>query len=244
MNFTLDSIKDVQLYQASNGYRFSIDSVLLSEFVKKIKPSHIIDIGSGNGIIGILLAKKYQSAQVLLIEIQDTLYRLSKKNIKLNNLQGRATAYNLDINTIDGVKDISPHSFDIVVSNPPFRKVDTGRISPHREKAIARHEILLDLEKLMKGINYLLKPKGSLYLIFHPSRIIELFEGMRQLKIEPKRVRFVHPYHNEEAKMVLIEGVKYARPSLKIEKPLFVYNRSHRYSDEVQKILKEEATPP
>ena len=238
MNRTLDSIKGIELFQTRYGYRFSIDAPLLSDFVRKIKPHHIADIGAGNGIIGILLAKKYPSSKVSVIEIQQSLYKLCTQNIEMNKVKTRVTPYNLDIGDMQSLKkSIAEHSYDVVVSNPPFRISRSGKISPCDEKAIARHEIKINLEKLIHGIDYLLKPKGSTYLIFHPERLVELFAGMRKNGIEPKRARFVHPDRNSESKMVLIEGVKTARASVKIEKPFFIYNKRNEYTDEVKKVL-------
>lgn len=238
MDITLDNIKGIRLYQKRKGYRFTIDSLLLADYVERIKPHNIADVGAGNGIIGILLAKKYPDAKVTLIEIQKGLYDLCKKNILLNKLPERVTACNCDISEIEKPLHIPPQSFDVVVSNPPFRKPKTGKISSYDEKAIARHEIKMNLSKLMHGIDYLLKPKGYMYLIFHPFRIVELFDTMRKARIEPKRIRFIHPNYDSEAKMILIEGVKAARASVRIEKPLFIYNKEKEYSGEVRDILR------
>ncbi|UCG77494.1 MAG: tRNA1(Val) (adenine(37)-N6)-methyltransferase [Nitrospirota bacterium] len=237
MMITLDTIKNVKLYQSGSGYRFTIDSVLLSEYVNKLKPHYIADVGSGNGVIGLLLAKRYTHSRVYLFEIQKGLHELALKNISLNRLKRRMVAKLADISLImerPGVR----HKFDVVVSNPPFRESLSGKISPYDEKAIARHEIKIDLIGLMSGISHLLKPKGSVYLIYHPERLVDLFTRMRSVNIEPKRVRFVHPDPISGPKMVLIQGVKASRASLKIEKPLFIYNKKNIYSDEVKEILR------
>jgi tRNA1Val (adenine37-N6)-methyltransferase len=233
---TLDTIKNLSLYQKTNGYRFSIDAVLLADFVRKTKPSRIIDIGSGSGIIGILLAMKYPCSRIDMVEIQNDLYALGRKNIALNKCEKRVSAFHGDVNDLVNIPEICPHSYDIAVSNPPFRVPDTGRISPYDEKAIARHEISLRLPALIKALHYLLKPKGYAYIIFHPSRLDEVFGVMKTHRIEPKRARFVHPDPLTESKMVMIEGIKAARPSMKIEPPLFIYTK-HGYTDEVSMIL-------
>jgi tRNA1Val (adenine37-N6)-methyltransferase len=237
MSRTLDTIKNIKLFQSRSGYRFTIDSVLLADFVRKVKPHSIVDIGSGSGIVGILLAKKYTAARVALIEIQKGLYDLSTRNIELNRLKSRITPYNIDIGIIYDQPILKERSFDVAVSNPPFRIPGSGKISPYSEKAIARHEIMIDLDRLIGGIDYLLRPKGSAYLIYHPERLVDLFDRMRKKGIEPKRTRFVHPDDRTGAKMVLVECVKGARSSVKIEKPLFIYNKDNEYTEEVKEIL-------
>ncbi|GBD99818.1 release factor glutamine methyltransferase [bacterium BMS3Abin07] len=236
MKTSLDSIRNINLYQKKAGYRFTIDSVLVADFVRKLKPHNIADIGAGNGVIGILLAKKFTESRVSLIEIQKGLYELCKKNIAINGLGDRVSAYNLDAAEIDGLNPFTPSSFDVIVSNPPFRKQRTGRISPYDEKAVARHEIRMDLDRLMYATDYLLRPRGNMYIIYHPERTADLFEKMRDVHIEPKRARFIHPDINTESRMVLVEGIKTARASIKIEKPLFIYN-SNEYTQEVRDIL-------
>ncbi|MEE9523659.1 MAG: methyltransferase [Thermodesulfovibrionales bacterium] len=238
MSRTLDTIRNIKLYQSRSGYRFTIDSVLLADYVRKVKPHNIVDVGSGNGIVGILLAKKYISSRVAMIEIQKGLHDLSVRNIALNRLKSRITPYNIDIRDIEDRSALKEHSFDIAVSNPPFRIPRSGKISPYNEKAIARHEIMISLDRLIGGIACLLRPKGSAYLIYHPERLVDLFDQMREKGIEPKRARFIHPNDHVEAKMVLVEGVKGARTSVKIEKPLFIYNKDNEYTEEVQEILK------
>ncbi len=234
---TLDSIKNVRLYQSRKGYRFTIDSVLLAYFVNKLKPRTIADVGAGNGIVGILLAKRFVPATVTLMEVQKGLHELCKRNIELNRLKSRVTSLQCDLRRIKESRADLAHVFDIVVANPPFRVPGTGKISPHDEKAIARHELMMDLPGLVSAVDFLLKPRGSVYLIYHPERLAGLFTLLRDGSIEPKRARFIHPHRHAGAKMVLVEGVKAAREAMKIEKPLFIYNRRHEYTDELMKIL-------
>jgi len=237
MNESLDSIKGIRLYQSRTGYRFTIDSILLADYVRKLKPKTIADIGAGNGVIGILLARKYRESKVTLIELQKSLYDLCKRNVALNRLRSRVTPLHADIADVTDLYPPLKNHFDVTVSNPPFRKPKTGKISPHDEKAIARHEIKMDLERLISGADAILKPKGSFYIIFHPERLVELFERMRKAGIEPKRARFIHPDAGSESRMVLVEGIKAARAALKIEKPLIIYNSNGEYTDELRNIL-------
>lgn len=231
---TLDSIRDIQVYQNKNGYRFSVDSLLLFSFINLLRAKKIIDLGTGSGIIGILLAKKYPEAEVTLVELQRNLAALAEKNIALNKLSDRTKMVVTDI------KDLpyqTKHSnFDLVVSNPPFRKVKTGRLSIGDEKVIARHEIKLSLNDLIKTSAFLLKHHGRLCIIHLPERLSEIIEVMKKYKLQAKRLRFVHSKTSTEAKLVLIEAVKGGREGLKVEKPFFIYNEDGSYSDEMRDI--------
>lgn len=231
---TLDGIRDLKLYQNRNGYRFSVDPLLLFSFVnvKHVKDS--ADLGAGSGIIGLLLAKAYPHSSVLLVELQESLYRLARKNIALNNLEHTVQAVLADIKDIR--KDLKPMSCDLVISNPPFRKPKAGRISSAEERAVARHEIKLSLGELAKSASHLLRSRGRFFVIYHPERILEMVDTLRQNNLEPKRIRFVHNDADSESKIVLVEAVKEGRAGIKIEKPLLIYNRNGSYSDEVKRM--------
>jgi len=235
---TLDGIRDIRVYQNSSGYRFSVDALLLYSFVKVRQVSRIADLGTGSGIIGLLLARKYANATVLLVELQKSLYRLAEKNIRLNGLEDRVQAVCADIKEI---KKAEPQmSFDLVVSNPPFRKPTSGRLSEGEEKAVARHELRLTFSELAEAASHLLKPRGRFALIFHPERLPEVVDTLRNNRLEPKRIRFVHNDSNAVSKIVLIEAVKDGLPNLKVESPLFLYSKSGKYTAEVNEMYKGE----
>lgn len=239
MELTLDSIRDLKLYQNKKGYRFSADAIILYSFVNLPKVQKIADIGAGSGIIGLLLAKKYCNSEVALIEVQDNLVKLAEKNAVLNQLEDRVKAINCDarkIKTICSPLLFSANSFDLVISNPPFRRQQTGLISPADEKAIARHEIKLTLIDLVAVSHHLLRSKGRLCIIYHPSRLAELIDTLRKKQMEPKRLRFVYPNIQSEAKMVLVEAVKNGRSEIKIEKPLFIYKKNGTHTDEMKRL--------
>ncbi len=233
---TLDSIRDIRLYQPRIGYRFSVDSLLLFNFIKLHRIGSIADIGAGSGIIGLLLAKRYEKTRVVLFEIQHKLSKLALKNIEINALQDRVTVYNVDVKEIPSLYPSFYSSFDVVVSNPPFRKIRSGRINPYEEKALARHEIAIDLSGLLKIADFLLRPRGRLFLIYLPSRLLEIIDGLRKKGIEAKRLQFVHSSIQSEAKMVLIEGVKAGRAGLRVEKPFFIYSETGGYTEEMRSI--------
>ncbi len=239
MELTLDAIRDIRLYQNKKGYRFSVDALLLYSFVNLRRAERIADLGAGSGIVGLLLAKKYHDAKITLIELQESLCRLAEKNVLLNKLEKRVRVSKVDIRKL-GIDSslLTPNSFDLVVSNPPFRRQKTGLISPTDEKAIARHEITVNLADIIKTSYYLLRSKGRLCLIYHPSRLIELIEALRQRDMEPKRLRFVHSDPQTEAKMALVEAVKEGRMEIKIEKPLFIYKdlEDRSYTDEMKEL--------
>lgn len=235
---TLDSIRDIKIYQTKSGYRFSVDALLLYSFADVKTARKIADLGAGSGIVGILLAKKYHNADITLIEIQKSLAALAEKNIGLNSLEDRVKTVTADIREIKKCRSplITPHSFDIAVSNPPFRKEMSGRLNPGEEKAIARHEIKLKLPELVKAADYLLKPKGKFFFIHLPERLAEIIETLSG-KMEVKRLRLVHSDKNSEAKMVLVEAMKNSRKGMKVEKPLYIYTEKGEYTEEMDHIL-------
>ena len=237
MDVTLDSIRDIKVFQSKKGYRFSIDALLLFDFINLKKARRIGDLGAGSGIVGILLAKKYFDAVVTLFEIQDSLAALAEKNITLNNLKKRVKVMKTDLRRIKPLPSfIAPHSFDLLVSNPPFRRLKSGRLSEGEEKAIARHEIKMRLHELINAATYLLREKGRFCMIYHPSRLSELMDMLKKRGLEPKRLRFVHSHVSSEAKMVLLEATKGGRAGLKVDKPLYIYKNDGSYTDEVMEI--------
>ncbi len=238
MDITLDSIRDIQLYQPRNGYRFSVDALLLYDFVNLKHVRRIGDLGSGSGIVGILLAKKYPHAEIALFEIQDTLATLAGKNITLNRLDERVKVIKADIRKIKTRHPslVTHYFFDLLVSNPPFRRVKSGLISEGQEKAIARHEIKLRLHELIEAASYLLKIRGRLCMVYHPYRLSELLEILKKRDLEPKRLKFIHSNISSEAKIILLEAVKGGKVGLKIEKPLYIYKDDGGYTDEMKEI--------
>lgn len=238
MEVTLDSIRDIQIYQSKTGYRFSVDALLLFDFVDLKTARSIADLGAGSGIVGILLAKKYLHATVTLFEIQPGLASLADRNIRINSLDDRIKVVNADITDRSCLQSfLSAHAgFDLVVANPPFRKWKSGRINIDEERAIARHEIKLNLMGLVEAAACLLQPKGRFCVVHHPSRLAELMDILRRKSIEPKRLRFIHSDRNSEAKIVLLEAVREGRQGMKIESPLYIYDEQHQYTNEMKKL--------
>ena len=204
---SLDSIsfhnKAVKVIQKKAGYRFAIDAILLSDFVK-IKPNDkdIIDLGTGTGIIALLLAKRFPHTKITGIELQKGLFELAKENVRLNSLEAQVCIENFAIKDIK--KRFKAEAFDSVVTNPPYRRFKSGRINPAEEKAIARHEIKTTLEEIVRISKYLLKAKGSLFLIHLPDRLTELIYLLKEYNIEPKRMRLVYSREGDDAVFALI----------------------------------------
>jgi tRNA1Val (adenine37-N6)-methyltransferase len=234
-DITLDSIRDIKICQSKEGYRFSVDSLLLYDFVNLGKVHNIADLGTGSGIVGILLAKKYPDSRAVLFEIQESLVRLAQNNLAINCLEHRAEVVGCDLRLLPA-SGFSAGKYDLVVSNPPFRLAKSGRLNISEEKAIARHEIRLNLCELIEAASFLLRAKGRLCMIYHPGRLSELIRILREKECEPKRLRFVHSNRSSEAKMVLVEAVKRGRAGLRVERPFYIYGDEGGYSQEMKQV--------
>lgn len=215
---TLDTIRDVRVIQKKSGYRFSIDAVLLAEFAQ-LGGEKGIELGSGCGIVSILLAKRFHKIRMTVVEIQKDLAELALRNVSLNEIKERIDVTCKGIGDLQGLEE---GSFDFVITNPPYKKRGTGRINPIYEKAIARHELLVTLEHVVEVSAHLLKDKGQFFIIHLPLRCKELFNLLTKNGINPERVRFVHPRPFSDAILVLIEGVKGGRGKLRVMEPLYL----------------------
>lgn len=232
---TLDTIKDIKLYQAKDGYRFSVDALLLENFISARRLEKGIELGTGSGIVSILLAKRLKKTKIIAVEIQEALTERARRNVNLNNLDDSVEVLEKDINEL---KKVFPaNAFDFAFTNPPFRKTKTGLLSVYEERAVARHEIEITLPDLIKTASYLLKHSGKLFLIYHPFRLVELISLLQRSRLEPKRMRFVHSRAGGEAKMVLIEAAKGSGTWLKVDPPLYIHENDKDYSAEMRRIL-------
>lgn len=231
--------KGLKIIQNKNGFCFGIDSILLSDFAKEIKKdSKVVDLGTGTGIISIMLCAKTKLSKIIGIEIQKEVYEMAKKSIKLNNLEDKFEIINENIKNIDKILEIG--TFDAVVTNPPYKKINTGIINEFEKKSISRHEITAQLEDFIKITFSLLKNNGTLYIVHRPERLVDIIELLRKYKLEPKTLKFVYPMQNKEPNLILIKAIKNAKPFLKIEKPLYVYSENGEYSKEILKIYNKE----
>ena len=227
--------KGLKIIQNMEGFCFGIDSVLLSDFAKDIKNgATVIDIGTGNGIISILLSAKTELKKIYGIEVQEEVAELASRNAKLNNLEEKIEIINKNIKDIFDL--LSPNTIDAVVTNPPYMKIGTGNINENEKKNISRHEIKCNLEDIISISSKLLKSKGEFYMVHRAERIVDIFYLLRKYKLEPKRVRFIQPKIDRSPNLVLIKSVKNAGESLKIDKPLVIYDLKGKYTEEVLKI--------
>lgn len=227
--------KGLKIIQNKDGFCFGMDSILISDFAKNIKKnSVVIDLGTGTGIIPILLCGKTELKKVTGVEIQTEVAEMAKRSIKLNNLESRFEILNDNIMNLN--KYFDKQSVDVIITNPPYKKKDTGIININEKKLISRHELTAELEDFIKIAKDLLKDKGEFYMVHRPDRLVDIISLMRKYKIEPKIIRMVCPNKNKEPNLVLIKGIKNAKAFLKFEKNLYVYNDDGNYTDEIYKI--------
>lgn len=222
------------IIQNPEKFCFGMDAVLLSGFAKVKKGEKAIDLGTGTGIIPILLEAKTRGEHFTGLEIQPESADMARRSVTLNGLDERISIVEGDIKTASG--QFGAATFEVVTSNPPYMTAQHGLINDGEAKTIARHEVLCSLEDVIRESARLLKPGGRLYMVHRPFRLAEIISLMVQYKIEPKRMRLVHPYADKEPNMVLIEGLRGGKPRMTVEKPLVVYKEPGKYTDEIYDI--------
>lgn len=231
---TLDDLLlgGLKVIQPKVGYRFSLDAVLLTHFCSSLKKvKQVVDLGTGSGVIPLLLSYLAPHLQITAIEIQEQMADRAKRSIAYNGLEDKIKIINMDIKELKGV--LLGGSADLVVMNPPFYKMGEGRVSLNQEEAIARHELKISMSDLVKMSSYLLKSSGKLALIQRADRLPEILNLLMVNNINPTRIRLVHANSNSDAKLVLIEGKKDSRSNLKILPPLIIYQPNGEYSEEI-----------
>lgn len=223
-----------------NGYRiiqnpekfcFGMDAVLLSGFARVKPGANVLDLGTGTGIIPILLEAKTDAEHLSALEIQEESADMARRSVMLNHLENKIDIVTGDIKEADQIFQAA--SFDVITCNPPYMIGQHGLTNPDAPKAIARHEILCTLEDVVRNAAKLLKPGGSFYMVHRPFRLAEIMLVMTKYKLEPKRMQLVYPYVDKEPNMVLIEGCRGGRPRMTVEKPLIVYKEPNVYTDEI-----------
>lgn len=228
-----DLIKDgLRVIQGCNGYRFSIDSVLLAGFATLLPGNLVCDLGTGSGVISILLAQRDSTCRIKALEIQESLSERATRSIKINHLEDRIEVIRGDIREIKRYFD--PACFDLVVANPPFWEAGKGRLPSHPEVALARHELAVTLAEVIAGAAYVLKPGGRLALVHRASRLDEIIQLTGNCHIPAKRVRTVHPRRDHSANLLLVEGIKGASPGVEILPPLVIYEDDGSYTREIR----------
>ena len=227
--------KNLKIIQNEKGFCFGIDSVLLSDFSKNIKNNSIVlDLGTGTGIIPILLCGKTKLKKITGVEIQEEVANMAKRSSILNDLQDRFEVLNENILNLNKIYE--NQTFDVIVTNPPYKKKNTGIINDDKRKIISRHEITANLEDFIKISKDLLKDKGEFYMVHRPERLVDILSLMRTYKIEPKEIRFVYSNEEKPPVLVLIKGIKNANKFLKVNKNLYIYDKNGNYTNEILKI--------
>lgn len=215
--------KGLKIIQNTKGFCFGIDSVILSDFAKNIKKgSKVVDLGTGTGIIGLLLCKKTELKEIVGVEIQKEVAEMANRSIKLNKLEDKFKILNTDINKIFEDKLLEKNKFDVVVMNPPYKEKGTGKINEVDSKIISRHEVKATLSDFIKVASNLLKDKGEIYIVHKPERMPDIIQKMRENKIEPKEIKTVYSNKKTEASLILIKGIKGANKFFKILEPLYI----------------------
>ena len=236
-NCTTDFFLDgqIRLFQPEKGYRVSMDPFFLCRHVEPKEDQRILDIGCGSGIMPILLARKNPAVHITGIEIQPELARIARCNVEANHMESRITILDKDAKKLTRPDLSGP--VDLIVSNPPFKKKNSGRLNPSGQKAVARHEIELTLEDLLRQSNALLSRGGTVFLIFPAERIPEILVLMEKYRIQPAMIRFVHPRRPDPAKLVIVSGMKSGAGLPDIVSPLFIYNDRNEWTDEVKQMF-------
>lgn len=226
-----------------NGYRiiqnpdkfcFGMDAVLLSGFVRAKKSSLVLDMGTGTGILPILLEARTGAAHLTGLEIQEESADMARRSVALNGLEEKIRIVTGDIKEAGNLFDTA--SFDVITCNPPYMIGQHGLVNPADAKAIARHEILCTLEDVIGQTADLLKPGGNFFMVHRPFRLVEIMVLLRQYGLEPKRMQLVYPYVDKEPNMVLVEANRGGKPRMKVEKPLIIYKEPGVYMPEIYEL--------
>ncbi len=233
-SLTIDTFFGGKLHvkQGASGYRFSLDAVLLACYAGPLADERLLDLGTGCGIIPLILTYRNPSIVAFGIEIQQELAALAISNVNANHMQNRITVIRQDMRDLK--PDMIGGPVDVVVCNPPYRKPGSGRLNPDVQRAIARHELKVSLTGVLQTGRRMLRTAGRFVTIYTAERVVELLSRMRLEGIEPKFMRSVHSQLDTEARLILVEGVKGARPGTRLGPPLVIYDTNGEYSREIQ----------
>ncbi len=236
-SYTTDSFFNgrIQVRQDKDGYRFSVDAVLLAYQAAPRSGDKVIDLGTGCGIVSLIMAYRRPDITVTAVELQEELSQLAASNVKNNHLQDCITVLGADMKTMK--PDMTAGPVDLVVCNPPYRRPGAGRINPDAQRAVARHELKANLQDVIATARRVLKTGGRFVTIYTAERTADILCQMRMDSIEPKFFRTIHSDSGAEAKLVLVEGIKGGNPGLKIARPLIVYDKNGEYTNEVQRMF-------
>ena len=223
-----------RIIQKKDGFCFGMDAVLLSGFAAVKEGERALDLGCGTGIIPLLLEAKTRGRHFTGLEIQREMADMAARSVRLNRLEDKIDIIEGDIKEAGRI--FGGASFDVVTANPPYMNDSHGLKNPDRPRAIARHEVLCTLQDVVREAAKVLRPGGRFYLVHRPRRLIEIITELAGYGLEPKRLKFVHPFADREAKMVLIEAARGGRSFVRVEKPLIVFRERGIYTDEINEI--------
>jgi len=232
----------LRVIQKKKGYRFSLDALLLAHFIRLCRGDSLLDLGTGSGVIALIAALHRPEVRVTGIDIQEKMVEMAARSAALNGLEGRVTFTAGDVRLLS--LTFAAESFDAVVCNPPYRKVNSGRVNPREEKALARHELQGTLRDFLSSASHVLKPGGRFFVIYPARRMATLIAEMRDASLEPKRYRGVHSRFDSEGVFVLVEGRKGGGEELEILPPLCIYKDSGAYTDAMEEIFRDLSRPP
>lgn len=235
-NERLDDLQrnNLKIIQKTDGFCFGMDAVLLSGFTFVKEGEQVLDLGTGTGIVPLLLSAKTRGKHFSALEIQEEIADMAARSVSLNHLEEKIKIVKGDIKEASRI--FGAASFDVVTTNPPYMNDSHGLKNPAEMKAVSRHEVLCTLEDVVREGAKVLKPGGRMYMVHRPHRLIEILETMTKYRLEPKRMKFVHPFWNKEANMVLIESVRGGGAFLKLEAPIVVYKEPGVYTEEIYDI--------
>lgn len=235
-----ETIEDLQLngfkiIQSDDGFKFGIDAVLIANFCRIRRGDRGVDLGTGTGIIPIIIAAKSEASKIFGLEIQAEVYEMAQRSVTMNGLDSRIEIINGDLKNISDMFEKS--SMDFVVSNPPYFKVDTLK-SENMKKMISRHEVKCNLNDIMETASYLLKPNKPFFMIHRPDRLVDLIETGIRHKLEPKEIKFIYPDNRKAPNLIMIKYVKCGNKGVKMLPPLYVYNPDGTYTEEINEIYR------
>jgi tRNA1Val (adenine37-N6)-methyltransferase len=221
------------IIQRKGGFCFGIDAVLLSGYAKVKRGERVLDMCCGNGVIPLLLSAKSKASEYVGVEYQQEVAELAARSVAMNKLEDRIKIINADIKNI---KDYLDGEFEVITCNPPYMKVGNGAVSDFSTKAIARHEIMCNIDDVFAAAGKMLKYGGRMYIVHRPERLCDIVTAAREHKIEPKNMRMVHTHIDKAPVLLLMELLKGGAASLKVDKPLIIYGEDGKYTPEVNKI--------
>ena len=228
---TLEDLPSVncKIIQKKKGFRFTVDSILLVNFLKLKKNTNLLDIGTGTGIMPLLLCRKEEINLITAVEIETEIAKMFEKTIEINSLESKIKLINIDI------KNYKEKPFNMIISNPPYMKLNEGYVSPHDYRAGARHEVNLNLKELLISAKKLLKNGGSFNLVYRTNRFMEVLDEAKMLNLNAKRVRFIYSKPNQSSDLFMIEMIKGFKCACVVEEPLYIYNEHGEYTEELKK---------